>query len=100
MLRIAAVAAFLLLLAGSGRAQVVGFAPAAPTLRPSVTVLGEIVRIGDLIDNAGSQAATAIFRAPDLGQTGIVAAYQVVEAVRAHGLFDVDTQGIVEVAVT
>ena len=38
--------------------------PAGPTLKPQVTVAGEIVRIGDLVDNAGAVADVAIFRAP------------------------------------
>jgi flagella basal body P-ring formation protein FlgA len=43
---------------------------AAPVLRANVTVLGDLVRIGDVIDNAGSSAQIAIYRAPDLGTTG------------------------------
>src|SRR5207253_4289177 len=85
---------------GTAGAQVNGFGAPAPTLRPSAIVMGEIVRIGDLIDGAGPQAGTPIFRAPDLGQTGSVPAYQVLEAARAHGLFDLDTRGITEVEVT
>ena len=48
-----------------------------PTLKPAVTVVGEIVRIGDLVENAGAAANVAIFRAPDLGQTGRVAVERV-----------------------
>ena len=43
---------------------------ATPALRASVTVTGDLVRIGDIIDNAGSAAQIAIYRAPDLGTTG------------------------------
>ena len=43
---------------------------AAPALRAHVTVSGDLVRIGDVIDNAGSAAQIAIYRAPDLGTTG------------------------------
>ena len=52
-----------------------------PMLKPAVTVVGEIVRIGDLVENAGAAAQIAIFRAPDLGQTGRVSVARVIEAV-------------------
>src|SRR5262249_5144074 len=65
-----------------------------------VSVASDLVRIGDLIDNAGASARIPIFRAPDLGQTGTVSAAAVVAAVRAHGFTVVETAGISEVAVT
>jgi len=73
---------------------------AAPTLRRSVLVTGEIVHIGDLIDNAGSFAAIPVFRAPDVGTTGAVPARKIVEAARAHNMFGVDTGDVIEVEVT
>ena len=42
----------------------------APVLRANVTVESDVVRIGDMIDNAGTSAQIAIYRAPDLGTTG------------------------------
>jgi flagella basal body P-ring formation protein FlgA len=69
-------------------------------LKPVVTVAGDIVRIGDLVENAGLSANTPIFRAPDLGQTGAVPARAVVDAVRPHGLIAVDTRGLTEISVT
>ena len=42
---------------------------AMPALRANVTVTGDIVRIGDLVENAGPVADVPIFRAPDLGTT-------------------------------
>jgi flagellar basal body P-ring formation protein FlgA len=45
---------------------------ARPALRANVTVTGDIVRIGDLVDNAGAVAEVPIFRAPDLGTRGAV----------------------------
>jgi flagella basal body P-ring formation protein FlgA len=71
-----------------------------PRLKPAVTVTSDVVRIGDLIDNAGLAASTAIFRAPDLGQTGPVPAVKVLDIVLRYGLVTVDTQGITEVQVT
>ena len=47
---------------------------AGPALKREVIVTGELVRIGDLVENAGAVAEVAIFRAPDLGQTGGVPA--------------------------
>ncbi|MEA3027489.1 MAG: flagellar basal body P-ring formation protein FlgA, partial [Alphaproteobacteria bacterium] len=44
----------------------------APRLKELVAVSSEIVRIGDLVDNAGMAADVPVFRAPDLGQTGAV----------------------------
>ncbi|MDO9563263.1 MAG: flagellar basal body P-ring formation protein FlgA, partial [Bradyrhizobium sp.] len=37
---------------------------AAPVLRAEVTVTGDLVLIGDVIDNAGPAAQIAIYRAP------------------------------------
>ena len=71
-----------------------------PALKPAVTVVGEIVRIGDLIENAGAAAQVAIFRSPDLGQTGRVAVERVIEAVRPHEIVDLETRGLTEVVVT
>ena len=71
-----------------------------PALKQNVAVVGDIVRIGDLLTHAGSLADTAIFRAPDLGQTGMVGVARVLEAVRKHGLDDVDTRGAADVEVT
>jgi flagella basal body P-ring formation protein FlgA len=81
-----------------------GTVPAAaqtgPRLKPQATVASDIVRVGDLIENAGITSSTPIFRAPDLGETGTVPARAVVDAVRAAGLIAVDTRGLTEVTVT
>ncbi len=71
-----------------------------PALKPMATVASEIVRIGDLIENAGVVADVAIFRAPDLGQTGSVSASRVIDAVRPHHIIGLDTRGLAEVVVT
>ncbi|HML13576.1 MAG TPA: flagellar basal body P-ring formation chaperone FlgA [Xanthobacteraceae bacterium] len=101
MLRIAAIAAFLALGPGAAAQAIVdsGEAPVAKLKREAV-VTSDLVRIGDLIDGAGATAGIAIFRAPDIGETGSVPAYQVVAAARAYGIERVDTQGNSEVAVT
>jgi flagella basal body P-ring formation protein FlgA len=91
----AAVAVLVALSAASNAAD----AP-RPVLKSDALVNGSIVRVGDLVENAGIIANVAIFRAPDLGLTGVVPADAVVEAVRTHGLVGLDTNGISEVVVT
>jgi flagellar basal body P-ring formation protein FlgA len=73
---------------------------AIPALRANVTVTGDIVRIGDLIENAGPVADVPVFRAPDLGTRGVVAADRVVDAAESHNLIGIDTRGLSEVIVT
>jgi len=73
---------------------------AMPALRASATVTGDIVRIGDLIENAGPVADVPIFRAPDLGTRGVVTTESVVAAIRPHQLVGIDTRGLSEVVVT
>ncbi|OQW57248.1 MAG: flagellar biosynthesis protein FlgA [Proteobacteria bacterium SG_bin9] len=73
---------------------------AVPTLRANVTVTGDIVRIGDMIENAGPAAQIAIYRAPDLGTTGVLPADQVIATLRSHRVIGVDTRDIREVSVT
>lgn len=93
-------ATLLAALAGSATAQSGPDGPAIPTLRGSVTVTGELVRIGDLIENAGSAAQIAVFRAPDLGTTGTLPVSQLMQALRAHQVIGVDTRELREVSVT
>ncbi len=71
-----------------------------PVLRASVSVSGDVVRIGDLVENAGPAAQIAIYRAPDLGTTGSVPVAQIVESLRAHDVIGVDTRDLHEVSVT
>jgi len=93
--------AVLLALTAPVMAQETGsLGPASPLLKRSVTVTSEVVRIGDLIDNAGKAAQVAIFRAPDLGTAGTVSTAQVLQAARAHAVIGIDTAGISEVLVT
>jgi flagella basal body P-ring formation protein FlgA len=73
---------------------------APPVLRPAVSVTSDIVRIGDVIDNAGPAGQIAIYRAPDLGTTGSLPTAQVIATLRAHQVIGVDTKDIKEVTVT
>ena len=59
-----------------------------------------IVRIGDIIDNAGGAAQIAIYRAPDLGTTGSLPVAQVLNTLRAHQVIGVDTRDLKEISVT
>src|SRR5882724_6676844 len=73
---------------------------AAPVLRANVNVSGDVVRIGDVVDNAGTAAQIAIYRAPDLGTTGSLATAQVLAALRAHQVIGVDTRDLKAISVT
>ncbi|KRR25123.1 flagellar basal body P-ring formation chaperone FlgA [Bradyrhizobium retamae] len=73
---------------------------ATPVLRGNVQVSGDLVRIGDVIDNAGSAARIAIYRAPDLGTTGSLPVAQVLNTLRAHHVIGVDTRDLREISVT
>src|ERR1041385_2173238 len=70
-----------------------------PKLKAEVVITGDLVRVGDLVANAGIIADVPIFRAPDLGATGTVPAATVAEAVRQHALIGLDTAGLSEVTV-
>ena len=87
--------AFVALLPGYAAAQ-----NAVPALRANVTVTSSVVRIGDLIENAGAAADVPIFRSPDPGTRGTVPTDRIVEAIRPHQLIDIDTRGLAEVVVT
>ena len=71
-----------------------------PALRASVTVTSDVVRIGDLVENAGPVANIPIFRSPDLGTTGAVATDRIVAAIAPHQLIGINTRGLAEVIVT
>jgi flagella basal body P-ring formation protein FlgA len=79
-----------------GRSEVI----AAPTLRANVVVTSDIVRIGDVIDNAGPAATIAIYRAPDPGTTGKLPVAQVINTLRAHQVIGIDSQNLHEISVT
>ncbi|WP_179737883.1 MULTISPECIES: flagellar basal body P-ring formation chaperone FlgA [unclassified Bradyrhizobium] len=73
---------------------------ASPTLRASVTVTSDVVRVGDLIDNAGSAALIPVYRSPDLGTTGTLTVAQVLSVLRAKQVIGVMTGDLKEVQVT
>ena len=73
---------------------------ATPTLRASITVTSDVVRVGDLIDNAGSAALIPVYRSPDLGTTGALPVAHVLSVLRAKQVIGVMTGDIKEVQVT
>jgi flagellar basal body P-ring formation protein FlgA len=75
-------------------------ADVVPTLRSSVTITGELVRLGDLVENAGRLGDVAVFRAPDMGHTGSVPAWRIVETAKRLGLARLETGDNLEVSVT
>jgi flagella basal body P-ring formation protein FlgA len=93
-------AAFLAAAPVTALAQTSEDAIAVPMLRANVTVESDVVRIGDMIDNAGTSGLIAIYRAPDLGTTGSLPTAQVIAALQAHQVIGVDTRDIKAVSVT
>ena len=73
---------------------------AAPVLRASVNVTSDVVRIGDVIDNAGNAAQIAIYRAPNPGTTGSLPTAQLLAVLRAHQVIGVDTRELAAISVT
>lgn len=73
---------------------------APPVLHAQVTVESDVVRIGDVIDNAGTAAQIAIYRSPDLGTTGTLPTAQIINALQAHQVIGVDTRDIKSVSIT
>ena len=94
------VAALLLAAPAAAVAQDKEDSIAVPVLRAQVTVESDIVRIGDVIENAGTAAQIAIYRAPDLGTTGTLPTAQIINALQAHQVIGVDTRDIKTVSVT
>jgi flagella basal body P-ring formation protein FlgA len=74
-------------------------AQSLPYLKAEVSVTGDLVRIGDLVANAGAVADVPVFRSPDLGQSGTLPTARIVEAIRPHKLTYIDLRGVTEVEV-
>src|SRR6202142_4409152 len=86
--------------AAMARAQTSEDVIAMPALRASVTVSSDVVRIGDILDNAGTAALIAIYRAPDLGTTGSLPTEKGLATLQAHQVIGVDTKDIKTISVT
>jgi flagella basal body P-ring formation protein FlgA len=70
-----------------------------PRLKASVVVIADVVRIGDLIENAGSAADVAVFRSPDVGSSGTISSAKVLDAARQNNLLIVDVRGVSDIEV-
>ena len=90
----------LLACAASAFAQEKSDVIASPVLRANIVVTSDIVRIGDVIDNAGNAGKIAIYRAPDPGTTGTLQVTQVINTLRTHQVIGVDTRDLREISVT
>lgn len=73
---------------------------AAPVLHAQVSVTSDVVRVGDLVDNAGPAAQIPVYRSPDLGTTGTLPVSQVLEVLRGKHVIGVDARNVKEVTVT
>ena len=77
-----------------------GFAHSAPLrLKAEATVAGDVVRLGDLVENAGESAHIALFSAPALGAAGTIRAERIAEAARELGLAGFDAADLKAVVV-
>jgi len=72
---------------------------AAPALKAEVSVNRPIVTVGDMFEDAGILAETALFRAPAPGTTGTVSLEAVRDAAARAGLTDYVTNGVLAVRV-
>lgn len=84
--------ALLVSLAAAANAQIAA-------LKPQANVSSDVVRLGDLIENAGPASAIPVFHAPEFGASGTIQAHRIIDAARANGLHLIDTRGLNEVVV-
>lgn len=71
-----------------------GGTSAAPVLKPDVQVVGPLVTVGDMFDDAGALAGTALFRAPAPGTSGVVNLDTIRDAAGRIGLVNYDAGGL------
>jgi flagella basal body P-ring formation protein FlgA len=62
------------------------FAVSAATLRPHVVVHGDTVRLGDIFEGAGLKSETALFRAPEPGQSVMLTGKWLRQVARSYDL--------------
>ena len=67
---------------------------AMPLLRGEVTVSSAVVTVGDMFENAGLAAETAIFRAPQPGTSGVLTLADIADAARAAGITEFEASGL------
>jgi flagella basal body P-ring formation protein FlgA len=74
-------------------------ASGAPVLRGDITVVSEIVTVGDMFEDAGPFTEKALFRAPLPGTTGMVSLEAVRKAAALIGLTEFENEGVARVRV-
>ncbi len=95
------IAAFFALLVFNGRnAGASTVAAPVPALKAETTVQTETVRLGDLLENAGEAAVVPVFHAPDLGTTGTIQTFRIIEAARQNGIAFFETRGLNEITIS
>ena len=72
---------------------------AAPSLRPEITVISEVVTVGDMFEDAGLLAEQGLFLAPRPGTIGTVGIDAVRRAALQVGISAFESDGIEEVSV-
>lgn len=97
-------------MAGTAQAQLRAPEPAPATapaaiehmaLKAEARPMRDLVLLGDLIDGIpAAYAATPLFRAPRLGETGTIQTARILEAASALGVSGIDTGGLAQVVVT
>ncbi|VAW20009.1 hypothetical protein MNBD_ALPHA11-987 [hydrothermal vent metagenome] len=75
-------------------------AQALPILKSDVTVMSQIVTVGDMFENAGNLSETALFRSPAPGTTGMVSLQNIASAATRIGLIEFDNPGLFNVSVS
>lgn len=75
-------------------------ASAAPVLRGDIIVANSLVTVGDMFEDAGAQAETALFRAPAPGTSGHVPLADVTAAMTRIGVTQFDPAGLTAIRVT
>ncbi len=70
-----------------------------PVLREQIKVFSDLVTLGDLFENAGEVSGAPVFRAPELGTNGVVAAKRIAASAHQHGLTWSNPGGINKVKV-
>ena len=88
-----------LLVPGTAGAALAGPSSTVPALKAEASVTSELVRLGDLIENAGPAASIPAFHAPNLGSTGTIQTHRVLEVARLNGIVVLDTRGLSEVVI-
>jgi flagella basal body P-ring formation protein FlgA len=87
------------LIAALTTALLAGSALAAPQLKAEVVVIGAVVTVGDMFDDAGLQAELPLFRAPNPGTTGSVPLAAITTAAARIGIADFEANGLQSVNV-